>query len=268
MKEMMMRTGNPVVLGLIQFSIGLIVATILYYIPSFKPKSESKHHSTLTDYLLIFYSTILGIILPLGIYGVIPIIGVLYRNQFQTMAIISFLISNSIFNLLIPFTDPTFTWSTGIPRIVLALIAGVLSGILLKIFPQYGEILFRSNFLEKLFGKRKPVSVSGMIIRYLQGLLIMVIILFLGQLANLLFQQYGLPSMMRLMYLPQFSLIARTFMMISIKPFFLLALLVMSTVIDLSKLSLFALIFKARGFGLVTGFYLILIILLILGSLF
>jgi uncharacterized membrane protein YraQ (UPF0718 family) len=84
-----------------------------------------------------------GSLLPWGTYGVLPVALVLVSAGLAVPAAVAFLLSNRFFNMLVPFADPTFVWTTGYPRAILAVIAGAAAGLLILSLGNRGGSLLR-----------------------------------------------------------------------------------------------------------------------------
>lgn len=252
MSGLIVEISNNIIFHGLQFIIGFIFAFFLNYLP---------YQEKRADYLKVICFSFIGMLLPLGIYGIIPIIGVLSVKGFRRFLMVPIIISNTIFNTLIPFTDPGFTWKTGVPRLLMAFVTAVIAGITLKKFQNrfMSEDYFRINLLNKLFAK--PDSFRFGIKNFFKSLMVIIIVLIPGIIINLLFKQYGMNQIMYLMYIPQFRFLSEIFVFISIKPAFLLSFHILGQLLD--GLRIFGLIFLFRFKGL--RFYYLYLLLYVIG---
>lgn len=120
--------------NVIQLIAGCLLATIAYSVfkgciddalgaPGLKRLSFKR-------VLIIALLSLTGIILPLGIYGIIPLIAALLAAGFNGYAAGALLVSNVMFNMLIPGSDPGFIWKNGYRQLIFAFIAGFAAGLL------------------------------------------------------------------------------------------------------------------------------------------
>ena len=89
--------------------------------------------------------------------------------DFRIYQLLPLLISNSLFNMLLPYTDVSFIWSTGIKRVILAFIAALLLGILLMINKKSDELIkneilnneIANNLLKKETLEKELINLYG-----------------------------------------------------------------------------------------------------------
>lgn len=256
MSSLLWEAGNITLSHFVQFTIGFVLSIMLYYIPVPVEKAE-KHNG----YVTIIAAALLGMLFPLGIYGLIPIIVALSKMGFRFNTLLPFLLSNTLFNSLVPFYDPSFTWRTGMPRVILAFLAGVMVGLVVKFFRYPTDGLLRINFTNRIF--HKPESAGKALIIFFKSSAWIGISLIIGVCANLLIQRLGFSNLIHLMYTPQLSHLSRYFMILSAHPLFLLAMIIVTSVINPIRLSAIFMLLKTNGISLYIGYLSFLTIILV-----
>ncbi len=259
MPNFLLEAGGSIVAQIVQFAVGFVLALFIYYLPDQRLSSERNN-----DYLIIIAASLLGLLVPLGIYGLIPIFVALSKIGFPLSMILPLIISNSLFNTLVPFFDPTFTWRTGIPRIVLAFLAGIIAGVIAKTF-RFANGFFEKSSLNRVF--QKPESAAKTIKSFFKSLGIIGIYLIIGVIADLFLKRFDITQIIfRLTYAPQLGFMAKYFLMISARSPFLLAMVTLTVLINPIRLSGVFTLFGFKGIGLYTGYLSSLIMILIILS--
>lgn len=257
MSSLLLEAGNSIISQIIQFTIGFFLALFIYYLPDHKLDSGNKHH-----YLITIVTSLLGMLLPIGIYGLIPICAAITKIGFPLYATLSLIISNSLFNALVPFVDPTFTWRTGLPRIIIAFLAGIIAGVNIKAFRFADNGVLEKNSLSSVF--HKPEGFAQSIKSYFKSLWVIGIYLFIGVCAELLLKRFDIVQIIfQMAYAPQFGFIAKYFLMFSVKPLFLLAMVTLTALINPLRLSGVFTLLGIKGIYLYTGCLSCLIMILV-----
>ncbi len=261
MSSLLLEAGSSIISQIIQFTIGFVLALFIYYFPDQKWDSKSKN-----DYIIIIATSLLGILFPLEIYGLIPIIAALSKIGFPLYTTLPLIISNTLFNTLVPFFDPSFTWRTGIPRIVMAFLAGIIAGVIAKTFRFANNGFLKRSILNPVF--HKPESAVETIKSYLKSLGIIGIYLIIGVIANHFIERFDITQIIfRLAYAPQLGFLAKYFLMISTRSLFLLAMVTLNVLINPIRLSGIFTLFGIKGISLYTGYLSCLITVLVILSL-
>ncbi len=141
MSTLLYNIAGTVVFNLIQLVSGCILAVVVLMI--FKGKAASFDNRQRSRILVAIIFSLCGILLPLGIYGVIPLIAAILAVGFKGYAACALLVSNVAFNMLVPCNDPAFVWRTGFRQVVFAFIAGLLAGILLTLINNSEDKIIR-----------------------------------------------------------------------------------------------------------------------------
>jgi uncharacterized membrane protein YraQ (UPF0718 family) len=257
MSNLLLEAGKSIISQIIQFTIGFILALFIYSLPNQKLDSGNKHH-----YLTIIVTSLLGMLLPIGIYGLIPICVAFTKIGFPLYATLPLIISNAIFNALVPFFDPTFTWRTGLPRIIIAFLAGIIAGVSIKAFRFVDNGVLEKNSLSSLF--YKPEGFAQSVKSFFKSLRVIGIYLLIGVCAELLLKRFDIVQIIfQMAYAPQLGFIAKYFLMISTKSLFLLAMVTLTALINPIRLSGVFTLLGIKGIYLYTGCLSCLIMILV-----
>lgn len=215
-------------------------------------KLRTLRHSFLVDLTGIFILSLSGLLLPVDSYFLIPLIIALIIIGLKAHMVLPMIVSNSLFNMLVPYTDPGFTFKTGIGRVVLALIAGILAGLLIKKFKTGRSSLLRESLLNKL--SLKPSDKVGIAKQIINSLNIIMPYLLLGTIAHTLFSTYLFPKIMNWIFSgPIGTAIPLVFKGYDITtPIFLLAMTILGILMNLKNLSALVLLFRLKG---IIGYY-------------
>ncbi len=189
---------------------------------------EARRPGTGRKLVRVAAAAVCGAALPFGVYGALPLAAAaLYVGGDAALA---FIASNLLFNALVPFTDPTFIWRTGYPRVILALGAGLLAGLAAGRFKDAGRGLFREKAARVSLRAIWPFAAAG-------------------ALAFSAFRSYGLGVIMNFMFTsPLTSALPYIFAQADVtNPFFILATRILMTLTDFSALAALAALLKIRG---------------------
>lgn len=95
-------------------------------------------------------SAALGMALPLGGFGMVPVVAALMLLGFTLPQALPALVSSLLFNLIEPLTQPVFLWNGNMVRMAAAFAAGILAGALAgRFFPD--DCLLRPSVQGRLF---------------------------------------------------------------------------------------------------------------------
>lgn len=245
--------------NIIQICIGCTLAMVLINFNKRLFLNRIKKHSQKTIFIIIF--SLAGILLPLGSYGIIPIVLALLYIDFKEFIILPMFFSNALFNMLVPYYDPSFVWRTGLLRVLIALFSGIVIGFLLKQFTAGGNnlvkkdinltIVYKSMLGRYLFLFRKIIDITGKF-------------LILGVIVNAIFHEYILFQSLSLFNSNHYlSVIPKLFSGYDVvNPFFLVTMVIVKMFLDFVKLSAVLSILNRRGIIWYLGYYLILSALL------
>ncbi|MCX8131058.1 MAG: permease [Clostridia bacterium] len=151
--------ASYLVIGILaQVLIGCILG-ILLYAPLRRLFDKGLEKRNRRDKILhALIASISGVLLPLGSYGIIPVVLSASAAGVGVRLIVSFYISNSLFNTLVPYFENTFTWGLGIKRAIIALLAGVLSSYVIGAIKLTGSRLLRLEIPENLLGQENGIK--------------------------------------------------------------------------------------------------------------
>ena len=131
MFDIISEMGETLIFNIVQLIAGCILAWVLYHFLNKKVKpTEGKF---VKDLCLAVLFIVIGMILPLGSFGIIPIMAALMILGFKPYIILPMFVSSTIFNILISFNDISFVWRTGYRRVILAFVIGLAFVFILKI---------------------------------------------------------------------------------------------------------------------------------------
>jgi uncharacterized membrane protein YraQ (UPF0718 family) len=227
-----------------QILAGSIIAIPLYYLPVVQ---WEKTRGFWKEVSVVVLAAIGGMILPLDIYGMIPIAAALLAREFRFSMVLPLLISNLLFNMLVPFTDPGFIWRTGIPRVILAWITGITVGVLFAALKSDAGNLRNGKGIKVLSGE--SLNIKNIIVNSGWNIIIAAGFLILGATAHSVFHRILWANFIQMLYTsPQTAYLPRWFAGLNVtNPFFLLAITMALTLMNLTRLLALFIILKPRG---------------------
>ncbi len=211
-----------------------------------------------------------GCLLPLGPFGALPIAWAALAAGSDVEAILAFLCSNLLFNMLVPFTDPTFIWLTGYARLLLAVAAGCLAGGLAYIVQRRGGGVAAVIAGGGPAPEKRPFRPAA-VGRYLLAAFARAWpFLLAGALAETAFRRYGLSALVGFLFTnPHTAFLPAFFAGQNIvDPLFLLATRIITILTDLSALAALALILRPKGVVCYLVYFTALIVILGLSAFF
>lgn len=231
--------------NVVQLLAGCILSVPLYLLV--RGRAILKDGLSVSGLLFAIILSICGILLPLGIYGVIPLAAVLLIAGFRPGAVFPLLVSNIMFNMLVPFNDPSFIWRTGFRQIILAFAAGILTGVVASIPGLKGQDLIRNAFLPRI--REYPSKIKMMAAYADDSFKKLGPFLLAGAAADLLFHRYVLEfAVMAFYYTPFTASIPAFFSGYNVvSPTFLLTFKIVYMILNLVSLSALSAILKPRG---------------------
>lgn len=205
----------------------------------------------------ILVSSVLGAIVPLGSFGIIPLVAVPCALGRKDRAIAPFVVANFIFNMAVPVAEPNFTWGPGAWRIALSVVAGTVSGLVLwalegkiqgsafreriaSLAPR-GETLGDGSIGVVGFG-----SLAGTVRRSVESIAPFLVV---GALLNVALHRFALYGALKAVYASPAGSAALSYMngFDVTNPWFMLALSVAYLLTDVVRLSALARALKARA---------------------
>lgn len=261
MEAFIRSTAYGVLSCVIQLGVGSLLAIPLYKAGIYWRTKQSG--GPLQALLFFAVSALLGMLLPLNIYGHLPLVLALLAAGFSFAETAPLLIAGTLFNMTIPYTDPGFSWQTGMGRLGIAFGAGILAGILLKRFAGSAGLLRReASGISKEGGLLFCWSEASRLLQ--KNLSAFALFILIGVIFNQLFFKYVLWSVLQYIYTnPDTNFIPSYFAGLDVvNPFFLQAMNILHMLMNLITLSgLFALL-KPKGVLLYIGYYFLLAMLL------
>lgn len=243
--ELLSEIGVSIASNVAQLIIGCLLSIPAYHLAAGKLKNIKSGFAG--DISLIALFSLVGVVLPLGPYGVLPIFAALAATGLKPFMILPLLMANAVFNMLIPYNDVSFAWKTGMKRVVFALLAAILAGILLRRLKDRGESLLRSDNittlgesegdLSKVFGKLSTtVSTAG---PYLIA----------GVIVDVVFHKYIWWDILNFITHNSYtSFVPGFFARYNVaNPFFLLAMTIAFILLDFVRTSSFTVVFRLKG---------------------
>jgi len=188
--------AGTVVFNLMQLVAGCILAVLVFMI--FRGRAASFDHKQRLRIIVVVLCSLCGIILPLGIYGVIPVMAAILAAGFKGYAACALLVSNVVFNMLVPYTDPGFAWRTGSRQVAFAFIAGLTAGILLTLLNHSEDKIIRRKYMPVLPDNPSKLRMSiGLADDSIKKLGLFLVV---GVAADTLFQRYILGTVVNAFY--------------------------------------------------------------------
>ena len=241
------------VFNVLQLLAGCILAILIHRFASARLWLLGNGRGTVFASLLLF--SVCGSLLPLGVFGTAPLFGALLAAGLPLPAAVSFLCSNLLFNMLVPLSDPSFIWKTGYGRPILAIAAALLAGCLCLLARCRTETIVRPR------GLTRPVDATidmGTSVRLIGTFFLWALpFVFVGTAADGVFRRFLLREVLQ--FLAANPVTSPIFGFMSSRnvgsPFFLLAMGVLSGMIDLAKLSALVVILKLKGLLAYLGYF-------------
>lgn len=188
--------------NVIQLIAGCLLAIIAYSV--FKGRIDDAFDAaglkrlSFKRVLIIALLSLTGVILPLGIYGIIPLIAALLAAGFNNYAAGALLISNVMFNMLIPGSDPGFIWKNGYRQLILAFIAGFAAGLLVLITSKGEGSAVRQRYMPQI--KEDPSKPKMLVLLADESFRKLGLLLVAGVIADTVFQRYMLGGIVNAFY--------------------------------------------------------------------
>jgi uncharacterized membrane protein YraQ (UPF0718 family) len=254
MSALLFNIAGTAVFNLIQLVAGCLLAVVVFSV--FRDKAKVSGDTLKFRILVVVLCSLCGLILPLGIYGILPVAAAIFAAGFKSYAAGALLVSNVVFNMLVPYTDPGFIWRTGLKQVVFAFIAGFTAGILLTLLKDTEGKIFRLKNMpvlpDNLSRFRKVFVLADDSIKKL-GLFLVA-----GVVADTLFRRFILGTVVDAFYAsPVTRAIPNFFGGQDVSnPFFLLTFTIIYMLMNLVIFSALTSILKFRGLILYFGYFL------------
>ncbi|MCX7710900.1 MAG: hypothetical protein N2484_13765 [Clostridia bacterium] len=266
MNLLVFKIGNAVFLSILQLTAGYLSSVLLYSI--LKRNKELPKQSRTFELIGILFSSTGGILLPLGPIGAVPILATALKGGVRVCFVLPLLISSVLINTSVLLTEADFFLEANINRIILAFVAGAVSGIVAKVIRINVERIFRGEILENFAIKSTVLPDISKTIR--NGIYIAGPYIILGAAANVLFHTYLFFDLITWFFSnPSSSFAAKILFSYNapVKPLFLLAASAINILFNLLAAVSLMIVLNVRGF-LACYIYYSLIILLLVSSIF
>lgn len=245
MLDLVAEIGVSIASNVAQLIIGCLLSIPTYYLAVNRLKNIKTGFAGDTAFIIAF--SLLGALLPLGPYGIIPIFAAVIAAGLKPFMVLPLLIANTVFNMLIPYNDVSFAWKTGVKRVIFALLAAVLAGMLIRMLKVKGESLLRPDsatlFGETAGGLRKVFDMVARSINMAGPYLIV------GVIVDVIFHKFLWWDFLSFITQSSYtSFLPEFFAQYNVaNPFFLLAMTIGFILLDFVRSSSFALIFRFKG---------------------
>ncbi|MBH1940791.1 permease [Mobilitalea sibirica] len=256
MNEIFSIISKETIKAILQLGIGTILSALIYKKITLI-YSDTKNNMVIRIGMILAGS-VLGMILPLNIYGVFPIVIAILAAGLPLCVGLPILISNSLFNLSIPYLDQTFVWRTGGYRIGLAFLAGIIGGLILNRWKISTRSIVKEHILLTYEQQKDASKITTLISKNISSTGLYLIV---GVIINVLFQQYLLWSIIEyIINNPGMSSVAMYFAGLNVvNPIFILAMNIVNMFMNLIFLSGIFAFFKLKGIILFVAYYALLV---------
>jgi uncharacterized membrane protein YraQ (UPF0718 family) len=200
---------------------------------------------------MIFITAIslFGVLLPLNTFGILPIVFVLLHARFKAYMVLPIIFSNTIFNMLISFTSPDFVWHTGIRRMLIAFVAGIIAGVILRVI-FFKKHVFKINEIPADFSK--PLNIRSMFENVNQNIKLMGFFIIGGVLLNTIFDKYIINNLTSMVFANQYT--SNIFHFFEghnlVNPLYISAINIVYSILDFRTLAAVLVILKPKSFVL------------------
>lgn len=237
--------STGVIFNIVSMLVGCILAYPLYFF--LKKINIENRNILLKNIAAIVFAAVIGAVLPLGTYGIIPLVIAAYVASTRMYLILPFFISNYMFNMTMPFVEDSFTWKTGQNRMILAIISAIIAGIILIAFKDKVDEIFFKAKLKKYFNKGQ--GIKGVLSFFKTCLEASAIFLVVGVIADCYFKRYMMYDVLKSINASAFGASAFRYMngFNVMSPLFVLAMSIVNLLMNITKLSALAFAFKIRG---------------------
>lgn len=253
MLELLTDMGNLAVITLMELLAACLLIGLFSWLYGRK-KTEIDIRSN--NALGIPASALLGILLPCGPMGALPVIAVMAAAGISHTWILALFTSNFLFHLALPLKEIGFTWGANVARMALSVIIGASAGFLLKIFKVNERSIINPKALAVLDnGSSFPFHVVKLFKSCLGAF---GLYLLLGTAANSLFHRFLFYDFLKSLYAsPVGEFAISTFMGLDISNvFFGVAGQMINRLMDMTAICASVFLFRMKGLILFLSFYL------------
>jgi hypothetical protein len=244
----------------VQLSAGCITAYAAYRV--LYGRSAAVQSSSALQIISILLSSLAGVLLPFGTFGIVPLVILLLAAGFRGYTVVPVLFSNFLFNLPVAYTDPGFTWRTGMGRVLLALVIGIAAGMIMRLAGVNETAIFRNTRLP--VPERGRFAMKNFCFVVFANLKYMAAFLLLGAVIGVLFNEYLLWDVINYLFTnPSTSFLPRLFATYNVAhPAFILSMTIVTMFMKFFGLAALIAVLKLRGLAAYIAFYAVWSILL------
>lgn len=245
--QLIFEIGGSLLFEILQILLGCLIAYGLF--KALNGENELVNDLNKEIYLIPILASILGMALPMGLFGIIPIMLSAFLIGLRFPLVVPMMVSNFLFNMLVPFTEVGFSWRTIWLRIIIALIMGVAAGVITGLFKVDTGSVLRGNLDGETAGSKRFLSFVN---QYLNKAGVFLII---GLILEVIFKKYFFYNLFNLI-----DITGMTTVILGVikgydvaSPVFLFIMVIFYMVMNLKTLSAVIMLFKWKS---TVGFYL------------
>lgn len=253
-----------VLLDLIQLALGCLFIAAANMI---RAKGFAIRATSLSQKRVVIVATsFIGVLLPLSAFGAIPVAAAFWIIGLDLPLIIPFIISNFLFNFSLPLsqvlTQNVFIWSSIPVKILVALLAGAIAGLIVLHKAEQSERLLRASSYGVLFEDQvKEKNYLRILRRYFETAGLFIFAAAVLNTAFSLFADYWLYD--KFLGTGFGMSLEDTLSTLNVfNPYFDTAQFILQRLIDFSALGALLLLFKTKSTVKFYGFFIIIIALL------
>jgi len=241
MVEILRAAGDLTISAGIQFLVGILLALPFYKLLAAHPGIVKVHYILVGPALAV-----LGILLPLGPFGILPLAIALLCAGAGIEAIVPLFVSNMTFNTLMPFTEISFDGNLVWLRILAALLTGMLSFFIFRALFAHREMPVRKGVIEKF----RPFFERGGLFELFSVMINEIGLFLIAGIVLSALRSYYFPDAMGALFSSGGGVALRDFLLTrnaSTNPFFITSATVFNTVTGLMAPAAFLCLLKLRG---------------------
>lgn len=244
MLELVTKVWFEVLTNLLQLVVSSILSLFVYI--KLDGRVKLLKPGFINEMILISGVSLLGVLLPLDTFAVLPVLFVLLKAGLREYTALPVIVSNMVFNMLVPFTDPSFIWKTGYRRAIAAFLLGLAAGVLLRSL-SYSKKLSMMKKTEVEYSRQ--INLKSILNNLNQVINITGIYLLIGVLLNTIFYKFIFYNLIDLIFTsPKTAFLPLLFAGYNVvHPLFLLAINIAYSLLNITNLSAAAAVLKPKG---------------------
>ncbi len=189
-------TGGQVIIDMLQIIVGCLLSIPFYYVVrSLKP---GVNRPFIHNIALIFLASIMGMLLPLGTYGLLPVILTLAASGTGLYLILPAIASNAVFNTGLFLSGSMLPMQTYTGQMLLAFVTGAGLGVMVKLTGAGPADVIRQKNSEEIV--LEGISLKQLLKCISGSIQTLGLFLLAGTIANVLFQRYLFKEIMAVIY--------------------------------------------------------------------